>query len=281
VQISKRLGDAVRRRLRRSREKALYYHSISVRGLFRQSRAHSFPAPLIVSITSFPPRFPNLKVTLKCLLDQSVRADQTILWIAEEDQPLLPSNVLSLEKRGLTIRPCENIRSYKKILPAISAFPDAFIVTADDDSYYDRDWLARFEKAYDPQPRIYCQRARRIKLNDKGFPDDYHRWPVIPDRETGDGVFLIGAGGVMYPPRVMHPEVLDVERARSLCPSNDDIWLYWMARLGGATVRKIRSAGPPITWPFSQTVSLWDVNGPTGENDRQISAMMGRYGWVG
>jgi len=107
----------------------------------RRGRAHNLGSELIVSLTSHPPRFPTLHLTLGCLLDQSFRADRVILWIAHDDMALLPAAVRKLERRGLEIRACDDIRSYKKLVPALEAFPHAFIVTADDDLELAPDWL--------------------------------------------------------------------------------------------------------------------------------------------
>jgi len=47
---------------------------------------------------------------------------------------LLPADVLELAPFGLDIRPTEDIGPFTKIVPALKAFPDAFIATADDDT---------------------------------------------------------------------------------------------------------------------------------------------------
>src|SRR5690349_163949 len=82
----------------------------------RPGRPHGLTGELIVSLTSYPPRFNQLKLVLGCLLDQTVRADRIILWIAQEDYPRLPSDVVGLRAPGgLEIRTCEDIGPYKKL----------------------------------------------------------------------------------------------------------------------------------------------------------------------
>ena len=46
-----------------------------------------------MSLTSYPPRFGTLHLTLACLLDQSVKPDHLILWIAREDIKELPDDI--------------------------------------------------------------------------------------------------------------------------------------------------------------------------------------------
>jgi hypothetical protein len=43
---------------------------------------HNLPGELIVSLTSYPDRFPTLHKTVRSLLSQDMLADRTILWVA-------------------------------------------------------------------------------------------------------------------------------------------------------------------------------------------------------
>ena len=122
----------------------------------REQRPHGLQNSVVVSLTSYPPRFPYLDKTIKSLLDQSVKADHTLLWIAVDDIEHLPEAVRSLTSHGLQIKTCEDIRSYKKIIPALEAFPEATIVTADDDVYYKPDWLEGLVELHKAHPEGHC-----------------------------------------------------------------------------------------------------------------------------
>ncbi len=63
-----------------------------------------------------------------------------------------PPAVIRLRAYGLEIRFCENLRSYKKIVPALQEYPDAILVTADDDWLYTQDWLAGLWHPYERHP---------------------------------------------------------------------------------------------------------------------------------
>src|SRR3954466_7969070 len=67
-------------------------------------RPHRLPGELIVSLTSYPPRYPTLAKTLKSLLAQDVWADRTILWLEEKDVSALPDDVRALTEVGLEVR---------------------------------------------------------------------------------------------------------------------------------------------------------------------------------
>ncbi len=114
----------------------------------RPAERHSLPGKLVVSLTSYPPRFATLGLTLRSLLLQDVRPDVLVLWVSVADRKLLPRSVTSLQQFGLVISECEDVKSYNKIIPALKAYPDAFIITADDDMRYPEGWLPQFVNEY-------------------------------------------------------------------------------------------------------------------------------------
>ena len=107
---------------------------------------------LIVSLTSFPERMYDLHFCLYSLLTQTLKPDEVILWLAAEEFPNkeadLPQKVLQLKDNGLTIKWCENIGSYKKLIPTIREYPNDIIVSADDDIFYPAEWLERLYNSY-------------------------------------------------------------------------------------------------------------------------------------
>ena len=61
----------------------------------------------------------------------------------------LPNSLLALEDDKFEIRWVnEDIRSYKKLIPALKNFPTDVIITADDDVIYPEDWAERLLKSY-------------------------------------------------------------------------------------------------------------------------------------
>lgn len=247
------------------------------------ARPHGLDTPLIVSLTSFPLRFPTLLPTLKGLMRQSMAPDRVQLWIAEEDMAALPAEVRALAAEGLEILPCTDLRSYKKIVPALRAHPDATIVTADDDLYYGPDWLAGLVDAARRHPDdVIGHRAHRIAYGPDGRMLSYELWKKnIAGEVSGPDIFATGVGGVLYPPGCLHPDVTREDLFRTLCPHADDIWLYWMARRQGAEIRHVGPRTRIVEWPGSQESNLRAINrGAPGEtgNDRAIAAMTAHFG---
>lgn len=245
---------------------------------------HGMPGELIVSLTSYPPRFAGLAATLVPLLVQSVKADRLILWVAHDDFKLLPGRVKRLTANGLEIRTTGDIGPYKKIIPTLNQYPDAFIVTADDDAFYDRYWLRDLLSGWDRRNnQIVFHRGHRIELNGSGRPRPYGDWTsCISGPQESAHIFPTGVGGVLYPPGSLAADVLDQETFMALCPRADDLWLYWMGRKAGAVYKKTgnRNNIPPNV-KSNQAVALWHDNVIHGKNDKYIAQLTERWGWPG
>lgn len=245
--------------------------------IVRGKRQHTLPGHLVVSLTSYPPRFPTLALTLRSLLSQDVRPDVLVLWVSHEDRKALPGAVKKLQGLGLVIDECPDTKSFKKIVPSLAAYPGSFIVTADDDVHYPRAWLRRFVEEYSRPNEVLCQRARRTEIVGGQFTP-YSNWKVIKQGDTGPNVFPTGVAGVMYPPGSLGPKTLSVSEFMRLCPNADDVWLFWMAACAGFVHRVIEPAGEFMSWPKSQRAALWRTNHAGGENDKCIAAMVAAYG---
>lgn len=246
-------------------------------------KAHGMNAPLVVSLTSYPPRFPKLHLTLQCLLKQTVVADETVLWIAFDHMDLLTPEVLKLQENGLTIRACEDIRSYKKLIHALNEDPDRYIVTADDDCYYPANWLEQLVDASNSSPRsIISHRAHYMLFHSNGNLHSYENWKKNIDKpHEGPDIFATGVGGILYPPHSLDVRVTDQELFTKICPHADDVWFHWMARLKGTCVRHVGPKTRVLEWAGTQDVSLRSINrGNLSENgnDRAIAAMKAEFG---
>lgn len=248
-----------------------------------RGKPHGLPGALIVSLTSIPRRFASLHLTLRCLLDQTVAPDAVILWLSEGDLDRLPANVTSLQGSELTIRTAAETGPYRKIMPALAAFPEAHIVTADDDAYYGRRWLEGLvREARLGEREVLCRRAHGIRLDGRGMPLPYIEWDYeLRQPEASRRVFATGVGGVLYPPGLFRGEALNAGLYRAICPTADDLWLYWMALRSGAICRKIGPRRAMALWPGTQRVNLNQINVNQHGNDRRIGNLIARFGFPG
>lgn len=242
------------------------------------SKRHGLPGRVFISVASYPRRFATLDLTLRCLLSQSVPADGVLLWIPPGTETALPRAVTKLRRAGLTIResPVDH-GPFNKIVHALPLYPDATIVTADDDVSYPREWLAGLVDAHRANPAsVLAYRAHAVGRDEHGSIAPYRNWrPAEPDDEH---VLATGVGGVLYPPHSLHPDVTVAALFSKLCPTADDLWLCWMAYRHGTPVIKIPGYRRPVTWIGSQTFALNQVNVIGGENDVAIRALVQAFG---
>ena len=246
-------------------------------------RPHGLPGRLIVSLTSYPKRFPTLHLTLRCLLLQTMRPDAVILWIAHADMDRLTPEILALREMGLTIRATDDLRSYKKLIPALTEWPDAYHVTSDDDHYYQASWLEDLVQATRAHPaQVIGHRCHRVGYAPDGQMLSYELWRKnIEGAVAGADVFATGVGGILYPPGALHPDTTRTDLFQSLCPNADDIWFYWMARRQGALIRHVGPKTRVLEWPGSQVENLRALNrgqGGASGNDAAIAAMVAQFG---
>ena len=248
----------------------------AIRGAIPPARDHELPGELIVSLTSYPPRFATLSKTLESLRRQTVRADRIVLWLAHDDVSQLPTAVKDLvQVSNLEIRECADIKSYKKLIPALAKWPNAFFVTADDDLYFEQTWLEQLVSGVEEGEKVVvCRRAHkptRAAGSLRRYAD--WEWEFIGKGEIFEDLFPTTGAGALYPPRSLHEMVFDQATFMSICPTADDVWLYCMARLAGSRFKQVGGGFAQISWKGSQDVSLMATN-LSGANDHQLRAVM-------
>lgn len=225
---------------------------------------HSLKSQLIISLTTYPARISTVNQTIDTLLNQTVQADKVILWLAPEQFPNkeadLPKQLLEQTKCGLTIDWYPDIRSYKKLIPTLQKYPDAIIVTADDDVLYKPTWLALLVDSYKKHPcDIQCHRATKFVRTARGFATisggaDYYKDASFLNKPTG-------VGGILYPPRCFYKDITDIEKIKKLAPTNDDQWFWLMAALNNVKIRVVPSPQYELNYiPGTQETALCKIN---------------------
>lgn len=197
---------------------------------------------LIVSLTSFPERIPTLHICLSSLLQQTVKPDMLILWLAKEQFPNLetdlPERILRLKEFGLTIRWCNNTRPYKKLIPTLKEYPNDIIITVDDDVFYKKDMVEKLYASYHKFPAcINCHRITKISIKKgkiKAKPKKCYPHPSFANK-------LVGIGGVLYPPGSLHKDITNENLFMQLAPTNDDIWFWLMAVMNETRIIQIKN----------------------------------------
>lgn len=236
---------------------------------------------VIISMTSFPAAITYAEKAIQSLLEGSVLPYKIVLYLtySQFGEAGLPESLKRLEKENpiFEIRNYDlDIRSYRKLIPAVKDFPDYVIVTVDDDVHYHRHMLRRMLDVHRRMPNaVIAHRAKRIK---KGLP--YKKWRkyrwysfLLKRYYVRFDTLQTGVGGVLYPPHSLNTDMLKPEVFTALAPTSDDIWFWASAVSNGVPVvpvpfgqNKPRGLGKP------RTLDLKQVNFKRGE-DRNAAAL--------
>ncbi|MDR1216919.1 MAG: hypothetical protein LBK25_09570 [Treponema sp.] len=234
----------------------------------------------IVTLTSYGKRiYTTVPTVIASIFRQSVIPDKIILWLAEKT---ITPQLRLLQEYGLEIKFCDDLRSYKKLIPALKEFPEDVLITADDDLYYPHNWLAQLIFAYQENPKnIYCHRAHKIVFDNNGVIKPYEQWRFqIKSERDAKLIFPTSGAGCLYPPHTLDENVVNMEEFMSLAPTADDIWFWAMANLCNTNIEIVKDSCFSVKDIASDgcgETPLCDENVTGGANDRQLRAVMERF----
>ena len=242
---------------------------------------------IIISLTSYPPRIKTVDKVIKSLLAQTVRPWKIVLWLAEDEFPSreesLPSELVALNNGiDFEIDWCENLRSYKKLIPALRKYPDCFIVTTDDDILYPPDTLERLYHAHQTIPNTILSMWVRIITAKGGVIQPFMNWLSTwrngqSSASASRDNFLLGGSPTWYPPHCLDKRVFDMKLAQSICPNQDDLWFWAMAVLNGTKIYGVSCEGYYLKFlPGTQEEALWNENQVDG-NDKAIERLFSTF----
>lgn len=241
---------------------------------------------IIVSLTSFPERLFDIHFCLYSLLNQTLKPDKLILCLVRDDFPNgeedIPQNVLNLKNNGLTIKWCDNLRSFTKLIPVLEEYPKEYIITVDDDIFYPEDLIETMWNTYKKYPNtIISSRTRIIEMNGEGRFREYKDWPLI--NEFADSSFLnfsTSSGGTLYFPNALSSIAFEKDIFKKLCPTNDDIWFWAMAVLNKTKITsnlkphdRLKYVNISREIGIDNNRTLWNLN-KFGQNDIQFKKVL-------
>lgn len=240
---------------------------------------------IIVSLTTYSKRIYDVHLTIESIMEQTMKANRIILWLDYSfENQALPKALQLLQKRGLEIEYCKDIRSYKKLIPALKKYPDDVIITIDDDLIYEFDLLEKLIMAYQQTPSyIYCNRHHVMQLNEQGKLLPYLQWQwESNDMEANIMNFPTTGAGTLFPPHSLDEEVFNESVFSEICKYADDVWFKAMAMKKGTLSKKVYTHNPKGIEYFEneevQDIALWRINTQGAMlNDRQIEAVFTKY----
>lgn len=242
---------------------------------------------VIVSLTSFPARINEVKYAIFSLLQQTVKPTKLILWLAFEQFPGrekdLPPELLKLCDNGLSIEWCNDIRSYKKLIPSLVSYPNALVITADDDIFYPDTFVEKLLIEHAQYPEcVVAYRVHRVNVKSRDIAP-YSTWErcVSNDRPSFLN-FLTGGAGAVFSSHLLHQDIIKSELFMKLCPQADDVWFNAMAVLNNTKVKIVQGGAFPLLYinPENEIAgvnTLAAYNNGLGGNDIQIRAVLDYY----
>lgn len=237
---------------------------------------------IVVSLTSFPARISYAWIAIESIFQQDLKPSKVVLVLSEEEFPTkeLPRIIREQEARGLEILwTPRNTRSFKKLLPTREKYPDATIVTVDDDIIYEPWRLRKLVEAAKTRPgTIIGHRGWVVTKTHNGLAP-YITWPKAgPDTPT-ELVFLTSGGGVLYPPNVLPlDDLFNIDLALQLCPLADDVWFWAIARKAGVPSFCLGNHGIVPIMALTSSPKLETKNRLNGGNDVQLAAVIEYFG---
>lgn len=240
---------------------------------------------IIVSLTTYGKRIHDVAFTIESIMQQSMKPNKIVLWLDYSFQnQQLPQSLINQQKRGLEIFYCEDMRSYKKIIPSLLQYPNDAIITIDDDVLYDYDLLEHLIVAYLHSPTtIHSCRMHQMRFDENGVLLPYNRWNLLcPELGASNLNFATGVGGILYPPHCFDDEVLNKSAFMGICKFADDVWLKAMALRNGILVNKVYTRSPLgedfILNDSVQDIALRNINIMADcLNDSQLKAVFAKY----
>lgn len=243
---------------------------------------------VIVSLTSFPGAIHYATGAIKSVLAGSVMPRKVVLYVtlSQFGEAGLPRELLELERDNnlFEIRNYDHdIRSYRKLVPALADFPDAIIVTIDDDVAYHPDMLRVLLQYHKIFPHdILAHRAKHISIGRPYRKWKKYRWYHFLNHRIYRKYSNIqtGVGGVLYPPQALKTEMIDESLFTRLAPTADDIWFWAAAVANGRKIipipygyNKPRGLGKP------RELSLKTINFKSGvdRNTASFEAILDAY----
>ncbi len=238
---------------------------------------------VIVSLTSYGKRLHEVYLTIESLMQQTCPANRIILWLSKDvNKSDIPQILISQMQRGLEIKYCEDIRSYKKLIPCLKNFPNDVIITVDDDVIYEIDTIELLLQTYYKHPTCICSHwARDMVLNGDNKIKKYHEWNNYSTTEApSTKKFPIGCAGILYPPQSLDKEVFNKDVFMDICPYADDVWFKAMSLKKGTkcviTPQHIHER-QYYDNPQWQDKGLTLSNVKKNLNDKQIESVFSKY----
>jgi len=239
---------------------------------------------LIVSLTTKPGRIHKIWMVIESILRQDIKPDGLFLYLAKEEfdsEKALPSKLLSLRKRGLQIVFVEeNLKPHNKYFYSMSSFPNADILTVDDDKIYPSGLIGTLVSCRKEYTHEICSiSARKIGIAGN-MPNKYINWEIMKtDVGPSHSLLSLGVCGVLYPPGALHQDLFDVRELKRNALLSDDLWIKIMALRNDTRIVSLAHQFKQhfVSITGLKSAQLMKQNVENGQNDVVFNNLLNLY----
>jgi hypothetical protein len=226
---------------------------------------------------------PTIAACIKSLKRQNRAADKILLWLSKDQFPEgshgLPPQLLALVDQQFQIRWVDgDLGPHKKYFYAMREYPNALVITVDDDVRYEQALVGTLVAGHVESPRsVVAGRSNLVRFRPDGNLRTYDQWGYDQQhlREVESYALLAtGIGGVLYPPGAVPAEAFDVDAIVATCLFADDLWLKAMTTANGYPVWAPRRKFEYQLVSGSQGAALWRANSFHRGNDNAMRSIL-------
>lgn len=239
---------------------------------------------IVISLTTYPERISGIPKVLDSIMTQTYKADKVVLYLSEEQfaNREIPVDLSAYFEWGLEICWCGgDMKSHKKYLYAFQEYPDDYIITIDDDYYYEKHMIEEFVQNVSKFPAcVLARRTHLITVDQNGIMSEYNKWwdrcshyIEVPRMD----LFAVGCGGILYPPHIITKEVFNINNIKKYCMSADDVWLKVMELISKVPVVQVSTKYLDRFDEIFANNGLYQKHNIKGGNDRSLCQLMEIY----
>lgn len=213
---------------------------------------------LIVSMTTIPSRFKRLEENLPSLLEyQTYKVEKLRINLDDclSEEQLKPYKELQEKYHQIELGTGEKRwRSCNKLLPTVKDYPDAVIITVDDDIYYKEKTIETLVKEYETnQDCIIAQEVNPIVIEDEKWKFLMSYDVMMKQKEWGKYL----SNCALYPPHTFDgTDLYDYDKMHYCTDSKDDeLWFCINSTLNGVQcigLNYYHSLAPEVKTPYSE-----------------------------
>lgn len=235
----------------------------------------------IVSLTTYGSRLRTSYLAVKSIMLQSSMPDLVVLYLDKSiDCDNVPRRLKRLERYGLLIKfGYDDLKPHKKYYFAMQEYPQADLITIDDDCIYPSDTISSLVNAHAVNPNaIIARRCKKIAFSSNGELLPYQNWQDSHSWESsklGASLLATGCGGVLYPHSFVASANFDINQIKNTALMADDLYLKIVEIMSGyKTCYVFNSLNHPYQIHRTENVALCHENVDNGRNDQILKELL-------